>query len=195
MLRTPVLTLIALLIIFFGGISSAIFALNKTVGFGKIHVGSWSARPIVHTQNADPYSKAHRARRGDLLLGSAEGLLFTATTDDTGSQLSGKCRYLISGTTPSARFWSLRIQELKNHVRVPTFGKTSALNSTLVLKDKENNITIQADRLPQPGNWLFINSTSNIELILTLYDTPAASRESIIDVPLPTITKVSCYDL
>ena len=79
--RTPLVIATALAVAFGLGILSSIYALRATVGFGAITLGPWTAFPAAQTINADPYAKAHRARDGRLLLGGAEGLVFTAATD------------------------------------------------------------------------------------------------------------------
>jgi hypothetical protein len=59
----------------------------------------WVAYPDLQTAECDPFAKAHRAGDGRILLGRAEGLVFTAEATDRSSAF-GACSYEISGTTP-----------------------------------------------------------------------------------------------
>ncbi len=107
MFRVPFLIAIALTIAFGGGIWSTLIALDATIGFGAIKLGSWEAFPQAQTVQADPYAKSHRANAGKLLYASAEGLTFIAAIDEAGDRLTGNCSYRVTGHTPPARFWTL----------------------------------------------------------------------------------------
>ena len=107
MFRFPLFILITLIVAFGGGIMISLYALDATQGFGAIKLGAWEAFPELQTVDADPYAKSHRARAGKLLYGSAEGLTFTASVDDSGERLNAACHYRISGQTPPARLWTL----------------------------------------------------------------------------------------
>ena len=140
MFRLPALVALTLAIAFGGGAWSASWMLKATSGFGAITLGSWNAYPDLQTVDADPFAKAHRAGDGKILLGRAEGLVFTARNDETGAALSGRCSYEISGSTPPARFWTLRVANadgmpLDAPERVPV-----SLNSWTTLRNVDRGI-------------------------------------------------------
>ncbi|WP_018239143.1 DUF1214 domain-containing protein [Ensifer sp. BR816] len=192
MFRVPLLVALALLIAFGGGITSAIWALKATVGFGSIAIGPWVAFPEAQTVAADPYAKAHRARAGELLYGGAEGLRFTAATDDSGARLSAACSYDISGITPPARFWTLYAATSDGATLRPGSEIPSAINSWTVLRAKDSGFVIHASPIAQPDNWLAIRHTGNFQLVLTLLDTPTAGSSGLIDLAMPKIVKTGC---
>ena len=194
MFRLPVLVLLTLAIAFGGGAWSAARMLKATSGFGAIELGAWSAYPELQTSNADPFARAHRAGDGHILLGRAEGLVFTALTDETGAALSGRCAYEISGTTPPARFWTLRVADadgmpLEAPERVP-----ASLNSWTTLRTIDGTFRIRLSAAPQAGNWIWLDAPDTVSFVLTLIDTPTAASVSMVELDMPKIEKIGCRD-
>ena len=194
MFRLPFLVVLALVIAFGGGAWSASWMLKATSGFGAIKLGSWSAYPDLQTVNADPFAKAHRAGDGRILLGRAEGLVFTAGSDETGDALSGRCSYEIAGTTPPSRFWTLQVaradgEPLEAPPRVPT-----SLNSWTTLRHTDGTFTVRLSTSPKPGNWIWLGTTSDISFVLTLIDTPTSTSSSMVELDMPKISQIGCSD-
>lgn len=193
MFRVPLLVLLALVIAFGLGIQSTLVALNATVGFGEISIDGWRAFPEAQTASADPYARSHRARAGRLLLGSAEGLTFIATTDSSGQRLTGLCRYRLSGSVPTTRFWTLYAtrpngEPLKVSPDLPT-----ALNSIIALKNPEGSMDITISAKATANNWLAIAPDGGpIMLNLTLLDTPAAGNSGLVALTMPRIERIGC---
>lgn len=192
MLRIPFLVAIALAVAFGGGTLTAIWALRATVGFGAIALGPWVAFPAAQTEAADPYAKAHRARDGDLLLGSAEGLSFRAATDSEGRRLTGACDYEITGMTPPARFWTLHPVSPDSRRIAPARGLPGSLNSWTVLRRGDGSFTITVSAKARPGNWLSVATEGGFDLILTLLDTPTAGSSGVLDLTMPGIARRDC---
>lgn len=191
-MRIPFLVAIALAFAFGGGIASSIWALKATAGFGSIAIGPWVAFPQAQTAAADPYAKAHRARAGELLFGSAEGLMFSAATDDSGARLSAACSYDISGITPPARFWTLYAMTSDGVTLRPGPDLPSAINSWTVLRARDSSFVIHASPVAKPDNWLAIRHSGSFRLVLTLLDTPTAGSSGLIDLAMPKIVKTGC---
>jgi hypothetical protein len=188
--RLPLLVALSLLIAFGGGIWSTLVALDATTGFGAIKLGAWQAFPQAQTIDADPYAKAHRANAGELLLGSAEGLRFTAKSDDDGVPLAGGCTYVLSGQVPPARAWTLYIGEAARQglpANLPV-----ALNSQIVLRHADGSFDITISPTASPGNWLASAAGRPLHLVLTLLDTPTAGSSGLIDLTMPTLTRRGC---
>ncbi|MDP3526391.1 MAG: DUF1214 domain-containing protein [Hoeflea sp.] len=194
MFRLPVLVLLTLVIAFGGGAWSASWMLKATSGFGAIDLGTWSAYPDLQTSKADPFAKAHRAGDGRILLGRAEGLVFTAEADETGAALSGKCAYEISGTTPPARFWTLRIADAADAPLAAEARFPATLNSWTTLRRIDGAFSIRVNATPEPGNWIRLDASGPVRFILTLIDTPAASSSRMVDLDMPSISLIGCRD-
>lgn len=196
MFRTPLVIATALAVAFGLGILSSIYALRATVGFGAIALGPWTAFPNAQTIDADPYAKAHRARDGRLLLGSAEGLTFTAARDSANRTLVENCRYEISGLTPPARLWTLHAADRNGDPLEGTrTGLPTGINAWSVLRDADSAFTIRIASGATAGNWLAVpEGRAPFLLVMTLLDTPTAGSSGVIDLSMPAINRLGCAD-
>jgi hypothetical protein len=192
MFRLPFLVALALLAAFGLGIGSTVMMLDASSGFGAIRIGAWKAFPAAQTEDADPYARSHRARAGRLLYGAAEGLSFTAETDDAGQKLSPACTYRITGQTPPARFWTVYPSDGKGEPIAVDPALPGALNSVTALRRADGGFTIAVSPRAQSGNWLAAPADRPYRLTLTLFDTPAAGSSGLIDVKMPAIEKAGC---
>ena len=193
MFRVPILVCIALAIAFYGGVKSSLLALDHVGRLDALTVGPWRAWPDLQTSRPDPYALAFRAREGKILLGEAEGLAFSAKTDSDGRRLSGRCSYAISGNTPAARLWTLRVADASGR---PLAGAGSALPRALqsheVLRRKDGSFTITVSDSAAPGNWIALSHAGPVEFVLTLFDTPAAGNAGLIKLGMPAIRRLGC---
>jgi hypothetical protein len=195
--RVPFLIAVALAIAFGGGIWSTLKALDATTGFGAIRLGPWEAFPRAQTAEADPYAKSHRANAGKLLYASAEGLTFTASTDDRGQRLNSACRYTVSGQTPAARFWTLFASGEDGQPPPADSPLPRALNSRIVVRPADGSLDIAVASAAQPGNWLAVPNGAAASgrpflLTLTLLDTPTAGSSGLVDLSMPKIERTGC---
>ena len=191
MFRLPLLVALSLAIAFGLGIWSTRVALEATIGFGAIRLGAWEAFPQAQTADADPYAKAHRANAGRLLLGSAEGLRFSAKVDDEGQPLAGNCTYLLSGQTPPTRLWTLfaEVDGLPPRADSPL---PMAINARTVLRRADGSFAISVAATAEPGNWLAVDGAKPFRLVLTLLDTPTAGSSGLIDLTMPKLERIGC---
>lgn len=192
MFRVPFLVAIALITAFGGGILSTLAALEATEGFGSIRIGVWDAFPEAQTIEADPYAKSHRADKGKLLYGTAEGLSFTAAVDAGGQRLSGECRYRVTGTLPPSRFWTLYAADQQGNLLDDGSGRPFALNSRTLLHAPNGGMDIGVAADAQTYNWLAVPVRGDFKLVLTLLDTPVAGSTGLIDIKMPDIQKTGC---
>lgn len=168
-------------------------ALNATVGFGEISIDGWRAFPEAQTASADPYARSHRARAGRLLLGSAEGLTFIATTDTSGQRLTGLCRYKLAGSVPTTRFWTLYATRPNGEPLNVSQDLPAALNSIITLKNPDGTMNITISAKATANNWLAIApDAAPIMLNLTLLDTPAAGNSGLVALTMPRIERIGC---
>jgi hypothetical protein len=190
--RVPFLVAIALLVAFGGAILSAQSMLTASVGFGAIEVSGWRAFPAAQTVDADPYAKAHRAKAGRLLYGSAEGLQFTALRDSKGLSLTGTCSYRLYGRTPVSRLWTLYAADSSGMPLVAGADLPVAENSQRILRARDGSFEIAISRTAKAGNWLALPDTGAFQLVLTLLDTPAAASTGLSGLEMPVVEQTGC---
>ena len=192
MLRTVLLTLLTLLIAIGGGAGSLYLFIKSAPPIGAVHSGSWTAFPDLGTTHTDPYSRGRFAREGGIPLGSAEGIVFTATRDVAGRPLSSRCTYRVEGAMPSAQFWTLHAADMAG-TPLPSLGRrAAALNSQMILRRPGEALAITVSPHPQPNNWLAITGQASMQLVLTLLDTPLSAGFELTQLALPRITQVNC---
>ncbi|MCJ2016561.1 MULTISPECIES: DUF1214 domain-containing protein [unclassified Methylobacterium] len=175
------------------GLASADWATSGGYPFGGVQVGAWTAWPRAGAANADPYTRAVNARRGEIPLAVGEGLLLTAAADDAGQALDATCTYRIGGGTPPARAWTITVAGRGAHEPGrPTLRE--GFTSTEVLRSAEGRFAVVLAPDVQPGNWLPSPRASGpVRLALRLYDTPAAASAGSLDrSSVPAITRLGC---
>ena len=175
------------------GLASADWATRGGYPFGGVQVGAWTAWPRAGAANADPYTRAVNARRGEIPLAVGEGLLLTAAADDQGRALDAACSYRIGGGTPPARAWTLTVAG-----RGPRDPGRPAMRegftSTEILRSADGRFSVLLGSEVQPGNWLPSPRDSGpVRLALRLYDTPVAASVGTLDrESVPAITRLGC---
>lgn len=192
MLRNVLIILLTLMIAIGGGAASAWYALGSVGGLDAISVAGWVAYPEAGTPQADPYSKARIAREATLPLGQAEGLPFFTARDAGGDSLRRDCTYRIEGQFPPARFWTLQVAAADRLQRASSRDRSTGLTSYGIIREGDNAVVVTASRSAAAGNWLPLDGSGPMTLVLTLYDTPVASNENIGEIPLPQVLKVGC---
>jgi hypothetical protein len=175
MFRTLFLIAFALAVAIGGGAASAWVMIDRDVNFGGVAIGPWRAFPDLGTPAADPYSSARFALTGDLSLGQAEGIVFTAARDSSGAPLNPRCDYLVEGPVPPARHWTMHVRETSANGAGAAYGRHGALHSLAILRNQDGSFSIALSPRPAPGNWLRIHGSRDINLVLTLYDTAVAT--------------------
>jgi len=190
---TPLLVLYALALGAVLGLASADWATRGGYPFGGVRIGAWTAWPKAGSTNADPYTRAVNARRGEIPLAVGEGLLLTAAEDDEGRTLDATCTYAVAGATPPARAWTLTVAGRGVHDPKRPYLR-EGFTSTEILRQPDGRFVIVLAPEVEPGNWLpNPRAAGPMRLALRLYDTPAAAGIGSIDQSVvPTITRKDC---
>lgn len=174
------------------GLGATYFALTRGAAFGALKIGAWTAFPRTGTADADPYARASISRSGQLPIGLGDGVSFTATTDDKNQLLDGRCDVVLSGTTPTARFWTVTLYNASGQLvanSVNRFGFTSQE----IVRRADGTFEIAVTPRASAGNWLPTGGIERYRLMLRLYDTPVGvSTRAGKEVPMPSIRTEGC---
>lgn len=175
-----------------GGLWSASQALRDQAGFGRVDIGPWATYARSGSFDIDPYARAAIARRGELPLGAGEGMTLTATRDDDGRPLNGRCDYMIRGTAPQSRAWTLTVHAPDGGLFFARNGR-HGMTSGEVVREENSRVTVALARQARPGNWLQLATDGSFTLALRLYDTPTSALSRALDrSQLPRIERVRC---
>jgi hypothetical protein len=174
------------------GLGTTWLTVTRGVAFGAVTLGAWTAYPKTGTSEIDPYARAAVARNGLLPLGSGDGVAFVARTDETGQPLDGRCEVTVTGTTPSARFWTLALYDPDGRLVANGVGRYG-FTSQEILRKADGTFDIAVSPRARPGNWLPTGGVERFLLVLRLYDTPVgvatrAGRET----SMPSLSRRKC---
>ena len=173
------------------GLGLSYYALTDGRLAGARQIGPWLAWTETGQPRPDPYTRAYLARRGNLQLGTAEGLQFVAEIDSDGQALDRACTYLVDGKTPTAVLWTLTAIDLdgRNIAASPDF---IYLDSEHLSRAADGSAVIRVGRSLSPGDWLEIGGTGPFQLVLNLYDTSVTSGADWSQDEMPSITRERC---
>jgi hypothetical protein len=174
------------------GLASAQWAVAGRPLIGMVGIGAWDAWPRGGGRDVDPYMRAYLARGVHLPMGAGEGLELIASRDDRGQALDGRCRYRITGATPTTRGWTLSVTDLDGHrFRLPLDRR--GFSDGEVVRDESGEMRIVAASDPQSGNWLPLPGSGRFQFRLRLYDTPISSQAGELrPESLPGVQRIDC---
>lgn len=191
-MRLILITLVTLIIATIVGLGATWMTATRGVNVGTIKIGAWTARPKTGTSDIDPYSRASVARSGELPVGTGDGVMFTATTDDTGRLLDGRCDIVVKGVTPAARFWTLTFYDPKGRL-VANSLQRYGFTSQEIVRGSDGGFEVRVTSRSRAGNWLPTGGLDRYMLALRLYDTPVGvGTRTQKDAPMPSIVTVGC---
>jgi hypothetical protein len=185
-------SLFALIVAAAVGLGATYFALTRGATFGPLTIGSWTAWPKTGSVEADPYAKASIARIGRLPTALGDGVAFTASTDDNGRPLDGRCDVVLSGVTPAARFWTLTLYSPDGELVANSVNRFG-FSSQEIVRRADGSFEIVVAPRANAGNWLPTGGIERYILILRLYDTAVGvSTKAGREVPMPAVVVRSC---
>lgn len=191
-MRLIILSLVTLVVATAVGLGSTWMTATRGVNVGTVTIGAWTARPRTGTSGIDPYSRAAIARSGELPVGTGDGVTFTATADDSGRALDGRCDVVVKGVTPAARFWTLTLYDPKGQL-VANSLRRYGFTSQEIVRASDGSFEVQIAARSRAGNWLPTGGLDRYMLMLRLYDTPVGvATRSQKDAPMPSISTVGC---
>lgn len=174
------------------GLASAHLAIAGRPPLGMVEIGAWRAWPGSGGRSIDPYMRAYLARGVHLPLGAGEGLELIAERDDDGHALDGRCRYRLSGATPTTRGWTVSVTDKDGlPFRLPL--ARNGFTDAEVVREESGALRIAASSTPEVGNWLPLPTSGRFQLQLRLYDTPISSQAGETrPESLPRIERIDC---
>ena len=191
-MRLILISLLAMCLAAVVGVGITWMTATKGTDLGTLRIGAWTALPKTGTADIDPYSRATIVRNGELPIGTGDGVAFTATIDDSGKPLDGRCDVVVSGVTPAARFWTLTLYDGKGHL-VANALQRYGFTSQEIVRGADGAFEIRVASRSRAGNWLPTGGLERYTLMLRLYDTPVGvATRTQRDAPMPAIATVGC---
>jgi hypothetical protein len=176
------------------GLGSAHWAIDRGFALVAPHSGPWRTWVNAGSIAADPYTRAHVARLGDLPVNAASGLTYVANTDSAGEALSPACEYEIVARPSGAIWWSVALYDVEGRLISNKAGRHAFNSQNLtVLPDGTQRITMAPQA--RPGHWLPSAEDHDPVLVLRIirpFSLEQQRQGGVILDTLPSIQKVSC---
>ncbi len=161
-------------------------------GAHTVVAGPWQGAPRNGTFDVDPYTLASDERSGALPLGVAEGLSFVARTDSDGRAFTPSCDYIVKGTMPQARFWTLSLLDTAGFPVADPAGRYG-FTSAEILRQTDTPVAITISPEARSGNWLPTGHAGSYLLLLRLYDSGLSTTGTVFEsADMPSIAKAGC---
>ena len=158
---------------------------------GGLRNGEWTTDLTTGTENAGLYQRAQIALYGLWAMSASETVYFVANQDSDGKPLVSNCTYLVEGTDPDARWWSLTVY--KNFHFVPNEQKIYSYSQTSVEREPDKSWRVLVSPVEQAKNWLPTGEDAgDIKLLFRAYNPSAALVKEIGQVKLPKVVKENC---
>jgi len=127
-----------------------------------------------------------------LPVGLGDGVSFSAQTDDNGKFFDGRCDVMLTGNTPTARFWTLTLYDAAGNLVANSVNRYG-FTSQEILRRADGSFEIVVAPRASSGNWLPTGGVERYLLILRLYDTAVGvSTRAGKEVPMPLVKTLDC---
>ncbi|MEM7424868.1 MAG: DUF1214 domain-containing protein [Pseudomonadota bacterium] len=174
------------------GYFSAHWIIAGDVGPLTIRNSGWTLWSKAGLHDADPYTKAHFALRGELPLSGFEEMTFKASADEAGVELNTGCRYLLSSPPVPSRAWSLTASRPTGEPFTVASRRTSFSRDNIV-RLRNGNFRVEVSATASPGNWLPISvDDANFILTLSMFNPDREIIEDPARAKLPVIKQINC---
>ncbi len=157
---------------------------------GGVSDGPWKTNLLIGSSGGDIYTRADVAVHGLLALNRSETIYYSASTDDGGDALDGRCTYLITGRDPPTRWWSVTVYGADDFL-IPNPAGRYSISKTSVTRDASGAFVATIAPKPIGPNALPTNG-QKFGMTLRLYNPSPAVAADPAHVKLPAIHKVSC---
>ncbi len=176
-----------------GGLGSSWYMIERGSSLTTRKIGPWVVWTAAGRADADPYTRAHFARRGTLPVSSTIALSYEATTDSEGQLLQAACDYAVEGEEPSAAWWSLTVYDDRGGL-IANPAARYAYNSATLMRNPGGRFSITLAQGARPGNWLPTTGADRLTLVLSVEEALASgpAQEQASAEKLPRIRRLVC---
>ena len=173
------------------GAGAAFYSVRAGAFGSSAKIGPWTTGGDIGTARASAYTRAVVARHGLLALPAREARYYSASEDDEGRPLDGRCRYPIDGGDAGGAWFSLTLYDSAGYLVANPAGVHSA-GSAAMAPAERSAWTVVAAPDPQPGRWLPTGGLERFNLTLRVYLPADGGRSNLPRERLPRIARLVC---
>ncbi|MBV8237494.1 MAG: DUF1214 domain-containing protein [Sphingomonas sp.] len=171
------------------GLGSAIYTVRAGALGSNVQIGPWTTGMDFGTADQSMRTRAVVALRGLLALPAREARYYTASVDDAGRPLNGRCSYRITGGQLPGRWWSLTLYDSAGYL---TGGGPYSVESAAIPAENQARWTVLVSPVRQQGLWLPTAGLKHFDLTLRTYLPPDEGRTNPARDQLPSIRQEAC---
>jgi hypothetical protein len=172
------------------GLFATWFTILRGTMPGGVSDGPWKTNLLIGSSGGDMRTRASVAVHGLLALNRSETIYYTASTDDGGDPLDGRCTYLLTGRDPPARWWSITAYGADDFL-IPNPAGRYSVSKTSITRDASGGFIATVAPDPNGPNTIPTNG-QKFGMTLRLYNPTPSVAADPAHVKLPAIHKVSC---
>jgi hypothetical protein len=185
---------IVLAAILAAGIISSRYMIERGSPLTTDTYGPWQSWREAGRADADPYTRAHFAKSGSLVISADSAGTFEARRDNQGARLHSSCDYVLEGPNSGGLWWSLAVFDDGGEL-IPNDAARYVFTSDTIASNPDGSYIVTLGRDARPGNWLPTGGAGRIVLMFTILD-PATglSAQARLDrhKNLPVIRREGC---
>lgn len=170
------------------GFATAHYAIENGPRFSARQSGPWKQWTMLGRPDADPYARAHMARKGMMPVASTVEQAFFADSDSAGGWLNTACEYRVVVGNFKGAWWSIAAYTRKG-LLVGNAADRYAFNTDTIMYEADGRAVVTLARDARSGNWLPIGGAGPVTVVLTVH--PAGDAEKA-NIALPEIERVGC---
>lgn len=196
LVTTSVATDLAIFIglVLIGGLGSSWYMVEAGTRLVTEQTGPWVLWTSAGRKGADPYTRAHLARRGTLVMSTEVARTYIARVDSDGAGLHSSCDYVLSGQDLPDRWWSVSAFNSSGKLITNVIDRHTFTRDTAAIA-ADGTFLITLSRDVGPGNWLPTGGAGRLAIVLSVLDlSPVALTAQSHDErqELPTIRRITC---
>ena len=174
------------------GVGTGGLIIGRLASFSDGSYSGWHGNELTGQVAADIYTRAAIARTGLLALTREETLYFTRYADADGVALNERCTYLLEGTDPPARWWSITLYAADNYL-ARNGDDAASMDQTRVVRAEDGRFRIRVAAAADGGpNWISSRNAGKFSLTLRLYNPEPGLLEDVHALRPPVIRTMSC---
>lgn len=170
------------------GFATAHYAIEDGSRFVTRQAGPWTQWTMMGRPDADPYARAHMARKGMVPVATTVEQAFIADSDSAGGWLNTTCEYRVVVGNFKGAWWSIAAYTKKG-LLVANAAERYAFNVDTAMQEADGRAVVTLARDARPGNWLPIGGGGPVALVLTVQPSPEQEKSGIV---LPEIERIGC---
>jgi hypothetical protein len=159
------------------------------VGISGVDAGIWRVNLLAGSSDADAYTRARIALAAVLALDRSETLYYTTERDESGEPLRAECRYLISGSPPPSRWWSITAYA-SDHFLFPNAARRYSVSGETAPLDAAGRFSAELGPTHEgDGIWIPTTGSGGMRLTLRLYGPAASLQQAPQSLVAPSVRR------